>query len=822
MELKDLLDNPDYVNANTATKKAIFEKYSKNSPDYVSANDETRQVIHQRFGLAGVNVTQPLPEKFSDFTASDAGNFVRQSFSEANKQLAKGGRTPVVGPAVIGAVGETIKGLGAIGELATDKAQGITKVGQALTQGAQEANAPAAMVGQVGSYIAPYKLAQKGIQATAGRVPYLSGAVNPNTFLGSTGELAAAGALVGGLTTPGSYDERMNEAQLQALMGGGANAAIRGAMAVPGAVRQIRTGAAEGLNPTYRPGPNTAFAEVGENFYPNKTVEPFMKLTPEQQVRALPALEASQQPSSSLFTGFLNKSAQRLAPEGPKGGTLVPLEGKGLQAFTEQTTRDFFNKPSVNNLGGITGNIGGAIVGGLTGGPVGALAGAFAPQYVRALEILAQRRLQNVAGLKPGFEQQIGQAQQTAGRLGMEASIPKTPPMLGYTPQNAGKPTMYVGPTGETTTNLAGTQVNMNPGSFGQTPVAQAAQATTQRIASTAPRTTTPRTPRPPAAPKPQPQPFALPDAGTHYNTAAQGSDNFADTFNKAVTARTQDLLRDAKQTGQKLTPQQAADKADDEIRAWRRENVDAFKSKPQPTIPTTTADDALAQFTPPKVDPELASDQRIWRVLQEKVKEGKELVQNEKTAVKRITNKYGQDPFQTGNIKGETIVETPKRKNVKQETRVKEMEAERTKGMTPEQIAADEQAMLDRVKRMANPNSPFNKALKGSGGRGTMGMMTDDAGKQFTSKADFEEQQLIDRLAGKITTGSFVDNGMRYEITAIDYGTTPRKVLEGLNKPLTQVRVFSDRTNKQVSGPALEVPEKPLRQRIEERRKGK
>lgn len=1050
MELKDLLDNPDYVNANTATRKAIFEKYSKGNADYVKANDDTRRAIHERFGLGGVAVTEPLPEKITDFSGRDFGNMLKQSFSEANAQIAKTGRTPVVGPAVLGAVGETIKGVGAIGELATDRAQGITKVGQAITEGAKEANMPAATVGQVGSYIAPYKLAQKGIQATAGAVPYLRGAVNPATTLGSTGELVGAGALVGGLTTPGSYDERMNEAQLQALMGGGTNLALRGAMAVPGAVRQIRTGATEGLNPTYRPGPNTAFAEVGENFYPNKAVGPFMKMSPEQQVQALPALEASQQPSSGLFSGFLNKAAQRLAPEGPKGGTLVPLEGKGLQAFTEQTTRDFFNKPSINNLGGFTGNVGGAIIGGLTGGPVGAAAGLFAPQYIRALEILAQRRLQNVAGLKPGFAEQLGAAQQTAGKIGLQNAVAQTPPRLGYTPQQGGggtggNPTMYVGPTGEATTNLSGTQVIMNPGTFGQTPAAQAAMATTQRVAGTTTR-----------APRAQTQPrteWTLPDAATHYNAAAESSSNFGDTFNKAVAERTKDLLKDARQRGQKLTPEMADALAYDQIKEWRSKNVPAFMEKKSDVGPTTTTNEAPKPIKQGfekvgSTDPAIDYDRNLWLGLQAKVQRGEALKSYEQTQANSLTKKYGPDPFGSGDLQGKKLfnteavgenkvtpavetpkVETPTTKNitaeqqakrdnfvnvsvkerVKQmeqqradnkemfadeaermremaadqkmrkgppksftrsgipssqmpnpkdvfterkavadmvnqvsignvtsknknivvrrsgydamaddigitldwttapkagktiaETRkvmdkwmmdtinkeipelglykrqesliqqgkrlTKEMDAERAK-MTPEQLAAEKAAAespefrkrMDTLAKLTRKDTPTpksttpkteapktetpkqepvvepseaertantNKILEMIRSRqknkpsGTMEMKT--GGKEFASKADFEEQQLIDRLSGKITTGSYTDNGMRYEITEINYGNTPKDFLKRLNKPLTQVRVFSEKTNKQVSGPAREVPEKPLRQRIEEQRKRK
>jgi len=161
---------------------------------------------------------------------------------------------------------------------------------------------------------------------------------------------------------------------------------------------------------------------------------------------------------------------------------------------------------------------------------------------------------------------------------------------------------------------------------------------------------------------------------------------------------------------------------------------------------------------------------------------------------------------------------ETPaKRKYEKQADTVKKLNEEQTAGMTAEEIAAKEQAELDRIKNMADPSGRIQKTLKG----GKLGMMTDEsAGKVFDSKKDYEAQVLLDKLAGKITTGSFVDNGMRYEISAIDYGNTPRKVLEDLNKPLTQVRVFTEKSNKQISGPPPEVREKSLRERVEDKMK--
>lgn len=88
----------------------------------------------------------------------------------------------------------------------------------------------------------------------------------------------------------------------------------------------------------------------------------------------------------------------------------------------------------------------------------------------------------------------------------------------------------------------------------------------------------------------------------------------------------------------------------------------------------------------------------------------------------------------------GETSVETPKRKYEKQADRVKAQEAERTKDMTPEELAADEKAIADRIANAANPNSKLNKAIKG----GKMGMMTDDTSPYTTMKRHGTEKDPV------------------------------------------------------------------------------
>lgn len=52
MALKELLSNPDYINANIATKSAIFDKVAAQEPDYVNANEATKEAIKDKYGIS--------------------------------------------------------------------------------------------------------------------------------------------------------------------------------------------------------------------------------------------------------------------------------------------------------------------------------------------------------------------------------------------------------------------------------------------------------------------------------------------------------------------------------------------------------------------------------------------------------------------------------------------------------------------------------------------------------------------------------------------------------------------------------------------------
>jgi hypothetical protein len=60
MSLLDIRDDPNYINANAATKQAIFDEYSKDDQDYLTANQATKDAIRQEFGLSvGTTTVEP-------------------------------------------------------------------------------------------------------------------------------------------------------------------------------------------------------------------------------------------------------------------------------------------------------------------------------------------------------------------------------------------------------------------------------------------------------------------------------------------------------------------------------------------------------------------------------------------------------------------------------------------------------------------------------------------------------------------------------------------------------------------------------------------
>jgi hypothetical protein len=70
----EILNDPDFVNANAATKQAIFARHVANDPDFKSANADTQQAIKLRFGFGAPAANEGMPgprgDDFSDMTGA--------------------------------------------------------------------------------------------------------------------------------------------------------------------------------------------------------------------------------------------------------------------------------------------------------------------------------------------------------------------------------------------------------------------------------------------------------------------------------------------------------------------------------------------------------------------------------------------------------------------------------------------------------------------------------------------------------------------------------------------------------------------------------
>ena len=83
-DLAAILKDPNYVNANPATKQAIFDKFAPQDPNFANANSETQLAIRSKFGLTPVD--SGIPEGRSG---------VSQIPTEAGANLTPTGSEPV-------------------------------------------------------------------------------------------------------------------------------------------------------------------------------------------------------------------------------------------------------------------------------------------------------------------------------------------------------------------------------------------------------------------------------------------------------------------------------------------------------------------------------------------------------------------------------------------------------------------------------------------------------------------------------------------------------------------------------------------------------
>ena len=137
-----------------------------------------------------------------------------------------GGRSGVVGPALVGGAGELVRGVGALTQFAFPEAgTRIAEVGEAMTQGAKSVNPVSATVGQIGSYAVPFSGAQKAITAV-GNIPQVAKATNMiPSFARNVGQQTAIGAGTGYALTPDAAGR--GESALFGAVGGAGGEFVR-------------------------------------------------------------------------------------------------------------------------------------------------------------------------------------------------------------------------------------------------------------------------------------------------------------------------------------------------------------------------------------------------------------------------------------------------------------------------------------------------------------------------------------------------------------------------------------------------------------------
>ena len=110
-DLASILNDPNYVNANAETKRAIFDKWAPQDPNYAGANEATRQAIQQRFGVAAAPAAPATPSEIPSqrrprLTLQELGSLVKP---EVLSMLPKSGQE------VMAFVRPTVEGAAAAG-----------------------------------------------------------------------------------------------------------------------------------------------------------------------------------------------------------------------------------------------------------------------------------------------------------------------------------------------------------------------------------------------------------------------------------------------------------------------------------------------------------------------------------------------------------------------------------------------------------------------------------------------------------------------------------------------------------------------------------
>jgi hypothetical protein len=239
--LFDIFDDPNYVNANEATKRAIFDKFSAQDPNFTNANSATQDAIRAKFGVAAPAPTAPpsgipgprqtrgemLQQELRQFAAPFVG------FSTGVGNVMFGGQE-LLGKG-LQLVGATDTGTALAADAARRRAESQAAAAQykqefPIATGAGELGAEVLATAPVGGALG-YVVSKAAPSATALTQAVRTGGFSTGrTVQGAAAKTADLGTrVVGGAATGGATAALINpsleEAETGALIGAGVAAA---------------------------------------------------------------------------------------------------------------------------------------------------------------------------------------------------------------------------------------------------------------------------------------------------------------------------------------------------------------------------------------------------------------------------------------------------------------------------------------------------------------------------------------------------------------------------------------------------------------------
>lgn len=240
-------------------------------------------------------------------------------------------KTRVVGPMLVGGLGETIKGVGAASQLLPESivspqtSQNIIDVGKAMTEGASKQYPIATGAGQIASYLAPAMALQKGINVVKG-IPQAANMIGKiPSYATAMGEQALIGGATSALTTP--TDESRGAST--------ATGATIGALGVP-----VMAGASRVLSPVLTPEVKKMISEK-ISMTPGQIMGGMLKSI-EDKATSLPILGEAITAARRQGVEDFNRAAYKRAVE-PIGGEVPIATGREGVRYIKNQLEDAYD-----------------------------------------------------------------------------------------------------------------------------------------------------------------------------------------------------------------------------------------------------------------------------------------------------------------------------------------------------------------------------------------------------------------------------------------------------------------------------------------------